>query len=133
MFSKFWLFGFIRGSKGKKWPKMTKKLSLSHLISQEPYIIWSSFSVHMCKRIIFPGVFLWFFQVVFFRLVIGVKGQKMSQNDKNLCLSHFISQEASVIWLWFLLHICKMMTSPDAFFIFLFFIFYFFYFDFVGC
>ena len=44
--------------KGQKMAQNDKKLSLSHLISQEPYIIWSSFSVHMCKRIIFPGVFL---------------------------------------------------------------------------
>ena len=30
---------------------------LSRIISQEPYIIWSWFVVHMCKRIISPGVF----------------------------------------------------------------------------
>ena len=42
----------------------------------------------------------------------------MAQNDKNLCLSHFISQEAYIIWLWFLLHICKMMISSAIFFIF---------------
>ena len=41
----------------------------------------------------------------------------MVQNDKKLCLVQFISQEA-YIWLWFLVHICKMMTSLDAFFIF---------------
>ena len=37
----------------------------------------------------------------------------MAQNDKNVCLSHSISQEAYIIWLWFLIPICKMMTSPD--------------------
>ena len=42
----------------------------------------------------------------------------MVQNDKKLCLVHFISQEAYIIWLWFLVQICKMMTSLDAFFIF---------------
>ena len=30
---------------------------LSRIISQEPYIIWSWFVLHMCKRIISPGVF----------------------------------------------------------------------------
>ena len=54
IFSKLWFSGLLGGSKGKKWPKITKTLSF---ISQEPYIIWSWFMVHMCKRIIFPGVF----------------------------------------------------------------------------
>ena len=47
----------------------------------------------------------------------GRKGQKMAQNDqKNL--SHSISQELYLIWLWFLVHMCKMMISPAIFFIF---------------
>ena len=37
---------------------------------------------------------------------------KMVQNDNKLCLSHSISQEAYIIWLLFLEHMCKMMTSP---------------------
>ena len=41
----------------------------------------------------------------------------MIQNDKKLCLLHFISWEA-YMWLWFWVHKCKMMISPDAFFIF---------------
>ena len=36
-----------------------------------------------------------------------------------------ISQKAYIIWLWFLVHVCKMMASPDAFFISFFFIFIF--------
>ena len=43
----------------------------------------------MCKRIISPGVFYIFFQVLIFGVVNGVKGQKMAQNDK--------SQEAYII------------------------------------
>ena len=42
----------------------------------------------------------------------------MAQNDKKLCLLHSMSQEVYIIWLWFLVHMCKMMTSPDGFFIF---------------
>ena len=43
---------------------------------------------------------------------------KIAQNGKKLCLSHFIYKEAYIIWLWFLLHYCKMMISPANFFIF---------------
>ena len=48
----------------------------------------------------------------------GLKGQKMAQNDKNSCLSHSVSQEPYIIWLWFLVNMCKMMISPANFFIF---------------
>ena len=39
---------------------------LSHLIFQEPYIIWSKYLVHLCKMMISPSVFFilqkfWFF------------------------------------------------------------------------
>ena len=160
-------------SKGKKWPKTTKKFRLSCCMYQEPYIIWLSFMVHRCKMIISPVVFflfsklwlfrllgrlkgkkwpkmpknsvrrafylrnhtsydlhlwntfekdnisecfLYFFQTLIFGANSGVKGQKLAQNDKNLFLSHSISQEAYIIWSSFLVHMCKMMTSPDAFF-----------------
>ena len=43
--------------------------------------------------------------------------QKMAQNDKNLCLSHSVSQEPYSIWFWFLVHMCKMMISLAMFFI----------------
>ena len=74
---------------------------LSHSISQELYIIWSSFVIHKNKMIssniffIFPK--FWFFgllggskvfQILIFRVNPGARGQKMSQNDKKLCLSH---------------------------------------------
>ena len=42
----------------------------------------------------------------------------MTQNDRKLCLSSYITQEAYIVCSWFWVHICKMMTSPDAFFIF---------------
>ena len=47
-----------------------------------------------------------------------LKGQKTVHNDKKFCLSHSISQEPYIIWLWFLVHMCKMMISPVNFFIF---------------
>ena len=45
-------------------------------ISQEPYIIWSSFSVHMCKMMVSPGVFFFFKKKLFFWTVGGSKRAK---------------------------------------------------------
>ena len=42
----------------------------------------------------------------------------MAQNDKKICLSHSVFQERYLIWLWFLVHMCKMMISPAIFFFF---------------
>ena len=66
---------------------------------------------------IFPAVFS-FYQILIFGVVSGVKTQKMAQNDKKFCMSHFISQEPYIIWLSFMVHLCKMMISPGSFFIF---------------
>ena len=161
-----------------------------NFISQKPYIIsqgciWSWLMVHMYKRIISPGVFLYFFQILIFRINSGAKQQKMAWNyvrestpylskhtsfDRVFCctslkwwhlqmlfsffqnfgflscynemgwgggrvegqrivqndktnLSHSVSQELYLIWLWFLVHMCKMMISPAFFFFFFFFSF----------
>ena len=42
----------------------------------------------------------------------------MVQNDKKFCLWHSVSQEPYIIWLSFMLHLCKMIMSPGSFFIF---------------
>ena len=57
IFSKFWFFGLLGGSKGKKIAQNDKRPCPLHFISQEPYIIWSWFMVRMCKRLISLGVF----------------------------------------------------------------------------
>ena len=51
----------------------------------------------MCKRIMSLGAFYIFFQILIFGVNSEVKGQKMAQNDKMLCLSYSISQEAYII------------------------------------
>ena len=61
------------------------------------------------KRIISPSIFF-FFQYIWFLGSLGwgvVKGQKMAQNEKKKNLSHSVSQETYIIWLWFLVHMCK--------------------------
>ena len=85
----FSFFGTVRrggGSKGKKYPKMTKKICLFYLISQEPYVIWFSFMVHLCKMMISLRVFFHFFKIFILWVVKGgggVKGQKLIQNEKK--------------------------------------------------
>ena len=59
------------------------------------------------------------FQILIFWFVMGVKGQKTVQNNKKFCLSCFISQKLYVIWLSFMVHLCKMVISPGIFFYFL--------------
>ena len=68
-------------------------------------MIRSWLMVHMCKRILSPGVFLHFFQVLIFRVKSGAKEQKMTWNDKN-CVCHTpylvsVFFVAYVIWLCF--------------------------------
>ena len=65
-----------------------------------------------------PSVFLNFFKILIFRVFRGIKGQKIVQNDKKFCLSCSVSQEPYIIWLSFMVHLCKMIISPVVFFIF---------------
>ena len=85
-FSLFQNVGFrvVRKIKGWKTTQNDKKFCLSHYISQEPYIIWFSFMVHMYKMIISPCVFFIFSKFLIFWIVRGVKGQQMVQNDKKI-------------------------------------------------
>ena len=69
---------------------MTKSC-LSHSISEEPYIIWLSFMVHMCKMVISPGVFFHFYKIFIFQIVRGVKGQNLVQNNKKFSVTLRIS------------------------------------------
>ena len=99
-----------------------KKFCPLHSISQQPCIVWLSFMVHICKMMISSGIFF-FFQNFDFLVHTGVKGQKMFQNDKKFCLLHSISQEPYLIWLLFMVQMCKMIISPGVFFNFSIFIF----------
>ena len=63
-----------------------------------------------------PGFFS--FYIFIFRAIMGVKGQKMAQDDKKLCLLYLISQEPYIIWLSYIADLCKMTISPEVVFIF---------------
>ena len=60
-----------------------KKLCPSRSVSQEPYIIWLSFMLHLCKLIISPGNFFIFSKFWFFGLLGRWKGKKWSKMTKN--------------------------------------------------
>ena len=73
---------------------------------------------HKCKMIISLGIFFIFSKLWYFWVVSRVKRQKMTQNNKKLYLSHSISQEAYIIWLWFVVHKCKWYYLQMIFLIF---------------
>ena len=69
--------------------------------------------------------FFHFFKIVVFWVVrrVGVKRQKIAQNDKKIP-SNSVSQKLYFIWLWLLVHMCKMVMSAAIFFFFFFFSFF---------
>ena len=75
-----------------------------------------TFMVHMCKMII--SVSFIFCKILIFQVVREVKGQKTVQNDKKSCLSCFIFQEPYMIWLSFMVQMCKMIISPGIILVF---------------
>ena len=108
------------GWKGKKKPKKTKNfvcctLYFRNHISYDLYLWYTC----MYKRIIPPNIFFHLLSKFWFlgslESVGVVIGQKMAENDKKFCLSHCMSQEPYIIWLWFLVYMCKMMISPANF------------------
>ena len=83
-FFKISIFQVVRGLKGQSMAQNDKKVCPSHSISQKPYIIWSSFMVHMCKMIIYLSVFLIFSNFWFFSLFGGSKHNKWSKMSFTL-------------------------------------------------
>ena len=68
-----------------------QSVCLLRTISQESYIMWSWFLVHMCKMMISPAFFFISFLILIFQAVMRAEGQKMVQNDKKFCVSLHIS------------------------------------------
>ena len=87
------------------------KLPPSRAISQEQYGLRSWFLIHLWEWWYLLAVFFHFFKILIFRVV--KKHPKMIK-----FLSGFISQEPYIIWLSFMVHLCKMMIYRDALFIF---------------
>ena len=118
---KFLFSALSGGWKSKKQPKMTN-IFVCHTSYFRNHTSYDLHLWYTCtyERIISQGVFFVFFKILIFR-IIRVKGWKKDKkwpNYKKFCLSHSVSQEPYIIWLWFLVHMCKMMISPANFFIF---------------
>ena len=113
-FLKFWFFGLLRGVKGQKMVQNDKKFCPLHSIFQEPCVIWLSPVLNDNVSM----YFFHFFKILIFWFFRKVKGQKMIQNDKKFCPLHSISHKPYIIWLSFLVGICKMIISQGIFFIF---------------
>ena len=108
IFSKPWFFSLLGGSKGK----------CVRMVWNETVEILNPFGAHVWNDDISRCCFH-FFKILVFHVVMGVKGKKMAQNDKAFCLPCSLSQKPYLIWLWFSVHMCKMMISPAIIFIFL--------------
>ena len=132
------IFRTVTGVKGQKMAQHDKKFCLSHFISQIPCIIWLSFMVYMCNNdiswknpvlrnnsihisgtIIHHTIFIISkFHFFFFFWFSGLLGGKMAKNgpkwQKNV--SHPISQEPHLIWMWFLACMCKMIYPAFSLF-----------------
>ena len=101
-----------------------KIFCLLYFISQEPWIMWLSFMVRICKMIS-SGLLNIFSKILIFWVHRGIKEKKMVQNYKKFCLLCSISQELYIIWLSFMVQMCKIIISPDVFFNFKILIFWF--------
>ena len=125
-FFKILIFWVHRELKGQKTVQNGKKLCLSWSISQEPYIIWLSFMVQMCKMKISPGVFF-NFKILILKDCQGAESTKNGPKwQKFLSVASYIS---GTIYHMIFIHgthlsfICKRIISPGIFFFFFFFFF----------
>ena len=118
-FSKFWFLGIVSRVKGQKMARNNKKVCLSCFISQETYIIWFSFMVHMYKMIS-QVVFFILSKLWFSRLLGEYKGKKWSK-VKNNSVSHtpYIRNHTSYDF-----HLCIYGTNDNISRNFFFFSFY---------
>ena len=89
-FQSFYFPGCQGVKKGEKRSKLIKNfvmLDISRAIHHMIVIY-----VHICNMIVSPSIFssFFFFLILIFQVVSGVKGQKMTKNDKKFCQSHLI-------------------------------------------
>ena len=112
---KILILGVVSGVKEQKMVQNDKKklFVVLHISGTTHGMI----VIYLCYTTVTNNIsrhFFHFFKILILWIVGGVKGQKMVQNDKTFCLSYSISQEP-YIWLWFLVHMCKIMESPAIF------------------
>ena len=104
------IFQAVSGWKGKKWIKMKNKSYAQHttyLRNSKAYDhdFWYTFVKWWYLQV--------FFSFFFFLYFLFKKWPKMT---KKMCLLQLISQKPYIIWLSFIVPLCKMIISPGAFF-----------------
>ena len=121
VFQKKFFFWVVMRIKEQKTVQNNKKFCPSCSILQELYtiwFIWFSFIVQICKMIISPDVFF-NFKILIFWVFTGLKGQEMSRNEKNLCLS----QELYIIFIYGIrVHMYAQKDNTSSYFFILFFL-----------
>ena len=108
-FFKILIFRAFRGVKRQKMVQNDKKLCPSRFISQELYIIWLSFMLHMYKMIISLGFFFFFFFFNFFIILIfqvfrgeGKKEKKGPKRQKIVFHASYLRNDTSYDYhLWY--------------------------------
>ena len=108
----FWNFLFSMRLSNGEYFKVFKIFDLTWI-----WWIWLEWSI--CKMMISPGFTFSFFLNFDIWVVSGVRGQRMTQNNKRFCWLRTISQEPYIISLSFMVHMCKMIISQGFFSIFL--------------
>ena len=111
------IFQVVRVGRGgevkrqKNGPKQQKTLHIWRTIHHMTVIYGTHFWNDNILRYVFH-----FSKILIFWVYRGVKGQKMVQNGKKLCLLCSISQEWYIIWLSFMVQMCKIIIYPGVFF-----------------
>ena len=95
----FWVVSEVKGQKnGPKWQKIVS------VPSQESYIIWLSFMVHLCEIMISLEIFFHFFKILIFWFLSGVKGEENCPKwEKNfVCRTPYLKNHTSYgFYLWY--------------------------------
>ena len=87
-------------------------MSVELHISRGIRYIWLWFLVRKCKMMTSPDAFF-----IFSKFWCNLP-ERVKNGSKWQKMSHSVFLEPYLIWLWFLVHMCKMIVSPAIFFIF---------------
>ena len=88
----FLVFWAVSGAKGQKIAQNDKTFCLSCSISQESFVIWLSFMVHLCEIMIFPGLFFIFSKFWFSGLLAVERAKNGPKWEKIISVLLHISR-----------------------------------------
>ena len=117
-FSEVLIFSVTGRVKKQKMAQNNKKV-VCHILYLTKHKSYDHDFWHTCVNWWHLQYFFYFFRILIFQVVRGVKGQKMVQNDKKFYLAQsWLMLTTVLILLWFLVHVFKTMKSSASFFIF---------------